>query len=328
MQQSRALVFNEFGPPAEVLRLQQRPVAEPSAGEVKIRILASPIHPSDIGILLGKYGNLPHLPAVGGREGVAEVIKLGEGVEDLVVGDRVIVPGSVGTWQTLATIPVKGLFKVPSDIPVEMAAMCMVNPPTAWRMLRDSGLNKGEWVIQNAANSAVGLHVIEMAKHLDLKTINVVRREELIEPLKQMGADVVVLEDSGYHKRINELTGGEPVSLALNSIGGESGMRLVNVLSPNGIHITFGAMQFDPVRFPTRALIFNNVTMKGFWMDKWFRDNSEARVKIMFDHIFDLMRKGIVQPSVDRLYGLEDYKQAIERAGQPRMGKVLFRLTD
>ena len=195
-------------------------------------------------------------------------------------------------------------------------------------MLRDSGLTKGEWVIQNAANSAVGLHVIQMAKHLGIKTINVVRREELIEPLKELGADEVVLEESGYHKRITELTNGAHVKLALNSVGGESAIRLVNALSDGGIHITFGAMQFDEVRYPTRALIFSDVTMQGFWMDKWYRDNSEPRVKIMFDHIFDLMRKGIVRPSVDRVYALDDYLDAMKRASEPRLGKVLFRMTD
>lgn len=328
MEQSRALVFKEFGPPGEVLTLVDHPVADPSAGEVRLKLMAAPVHPSDFGIILGKYGQLPELPAIGGREGVAEVVEVGAGVDDFAVGDHVIVPGGVGTWRTMATVPAARLFKVPQDIPVEMAAMCTVNPPTAWRMLRDSGLTRGEWVIQNAANSAVGLHVIEMARHLDIRTINVVRREELVEPLKNLGADVVVLEDSGYEKRIGELTGGEQIRLALNSIGGGSAIRLANVLSRDGIHITFGAMQFDAVRFPTRALIFNNVTLKGFWMDRWFRDNSEPRVKIMYDHIFDLMRKGVVNPSVDSVYSLDDYRQAIARAGEPRLGKVLFRMTD
>lgn len=328
MELSKAVVYSEYGRPGEVLNMEERPVGDPSAGEVKLRILTAPIHPSDFGMISGKYGSLAELPAVAGREGVAEVIAVGADVTNVSVGDRVVVPGGVGSWQTLALAPAKGLLVVPGDIPLTMAAMCMVNPPTAWRLLRDSGLASGDWVIQNAANSAVGLHVIEMAKHLGLKTLNVVRRPELIEPLKEHGADVVVLEDSGYEKNISELTGGQPVKLALNSIGGESSIRLVNSLSEDGIHITFGAMQFEAVRYPTRALIFNNVTMKGFWMDKWFRGQSEARIKIMYDKLFDLMRKGIVTPSVDGVYSLDDYKKAIEKVGQPRLGKVLFMMAD
>ncbi|HSH08796.1 MAG TPA: 2-enoyl thioester reductase domain-containing protein, partial [Oceanipulchritudo sp.] len=262
MKLSKALVYKEFGKPVDVIQLDERTVADPGPGEVLLRILASPVHPSDFGMILGKYGRLKTLPAIAGREGLAEIAALGQDVTDFQVGDRVMVPDEMGAWQTCGTVPAKGLFRVPADIPVEMAAMVSVNPPTAWRLLRDSGLTEGDWVVQNAANSAVGLHVIEMAQHLGLKTLNVVRRAELLEPLLKHGADHVVLEDSGYEKQVREITGGQPVMLALNSVGGESAIRLVNALSTGGTHVTFGAMQFEAVRFPTRALIFEGITMK------------------------------------------------------------------
>lgn len=325
MQRSEALVYTSFGKPAEVLQLEQRDVGEAGPGEVLLRILAAPVHPSDFGMILGKYGKLKELPAVAGREGVAEIVSTGEGVDSVEPGDRVTVPASVGAWQTLVVAPAKDLFRIPPDIPLEIAAMATINPPTSWRLLRDSGLKEGEWVIQNAANSAVGLHVIEMARHLGLKTLNVVRREELIEPLKEYGGDVVVLEDSGYEKKVDELTGGRGVHLALNSVGGESAIRLLNSLSSNGVHITFGAMQFEAVRFPTRALIFDGIQLRGFWMDKWYRDQSQARIQIMFDKIFDLMRKGIVRASIDSVYSIGQFKEAIDAAAKPRLGKVIFR---
>lgn len=326
MQVAKALIHKAFGSPSEVLELEERTLGEPGKGEVLLRILAAPIHPSDFGVILGKYGWLPDLPAVAGREGVAEVAALGPEVGTVRPGDHVTLPRGTGSWQTHALVPASGLFKVPEDIPVEMAAMATVNPPTAWRLLRDADLMEGDWVVQNAANSAVGLHVIEMARHLGLRTLNVVRREELVEPLKAHGADVVVLEESGYEKRVGDWTGGKPVRLALNSVGGESAMRLVRALSPGGIHITFGAMAFEAVRFPTRALIFDGITLKGFWMDQWYRDQSPPRLQIMFDKVFDLMRKGTVRATVAAGYSLDDYKAALEAASSPRLGKVLFRM--
>jgi len=326
MKSGKALIYRSFGKPSEVLGLEEQTPRDPGPGEVLLKVLAAPVHPSDFGMILGKYGRLKTLPAVAGREGVAEILEVGPEVQDYSPGDRVTVPDELGSWLEMGTVKAKGLFRVPSDIPVEMAAMATINPPTAWRILRDAGLNDGDWVIQNAANSAVGLHVIEMARHLGLKTLNVVRREELVQPLLDRGADHVVLEDSGYEKKIKELTGGQPVMLALNSIGGESAIRLVNALSPGGSHVTIGAMQFEAVRFPTRALIFNNVTLRGFWMDQWFSRQSETRIQIMFDKIFDLMRKGQVTASVSDSFRLDDYKEAIETAGQPRLGKVMFRM--
>lgn len=324
MEQAKALMYSEYGKPGEVLQVEHRSVAEPGEREVSLKILAAPIHPSDMGMILGKYGNLAELPAVAGREGVAEVVQTGAGVTEVAEGDRVMVPRGTGSWQSRCTVPAEGLFPVPAEVPTEMAAMCTVNPPTAWRLLRDAHIEEGSWVVQNAANSAVGLHVIQMARYLGLRTLNVVRREELVEPLKQRGADVVVLEDSGYEKRIQELTGGERVLLALNSVGGESAIRLVKALSPGGQHVTFGAMTFEQVRFPTRDLIFENKTLRGFWMDRWYRENSENRVRIMFDKVFDLMAQGVVKAEVEARYPLDQFREALAASAKPRLGKVLF----
>lgn len=324
MEAAKAIMYSEYGKPAEVLRLEEREVAEPGEGEVTLRILAAPIHPSDMGMILGKYGNLAELPAVAGREGVGEVVALGDGVTKVAEGDRVMVPRGTGTWQSRCTISADGLFAVPKEVPTEMAAMCTVNPPTAWRLLRDSHIEEGSWVVQNAANSAVGLHVIEMARYHGLKTLNVVRREELVGPLEERGADVVVLEESGYEKRVKELTGGERVLLGLNSVGGESAIRLIKALSPGGQHVTFGAMTFETVRFPTRDLIFENKSLRGFWMDRWYRENSENRVRIMFDKIFDLMVQGVVKAEVAERYPLESFQEALAASARPRLGKVLL----
>lgn len=326
MRKSNALTFEHFGLPEEVLRMETLEVADPGPGEVCLRCLAAPLHPSDMGVLLGKYGQLPSLPAVGGREGVAVVEAVGEGVTHIQIGERVTIPRGMGSWQTFGLAPAAQLFPVPGDLPLEMAAMATVNPPTAWRLLRDANLGPGDWVIQNAANSAVGLHVIEMARHLGLRTLNVVRREALVEPLLQRGADRVVLETSGYEKQVEELTDGQPVRLALNSIGGESAMRLLRVLAPGGQHVTFGAMQFEKIRFPTRELIFSDITLRGFWLDQWMRNNSHARIQVMFDKIFDLMRKGHVVATVEDQYPLAEWKAALAAAARPRLGKILFRM--
>lgn len=321
---SHSVTFERFGPPSEVLSLTQRPLLPPGPDEVLLKTLAATINPSDFGVILGKYGRLPDLPAVAGREGVAEVIETGIGVSSVEVGDRVVIPSSLGTWQSHLVAPAKGLQAVPRDIPVEFAAMATVNPTTAWRILRDAHLDGGCWVLQNAANSAVGLFVIQIARHLGLKTLNVVRRPELIAPLKAHGGDVVVTEDSGYEKEVAELTGKGRILLAINSIGGESALRQLNALSPGGTHLTIGAMTFESIRFPTRQLIFEDKTVKGFWMDRWYREQSEARTQVMFDNLFNLVRSGIVTAPVAETYPLSRFKEALEANNTPKLGKILL----
>jgi trans-2-enoyl-CoA reductase len=324
VKETLAITYSSHGKPADVLTLGSAPLAEPGADTATIRLLAAVIQPSDIGMILGKYGKLPPLPAVAGREGVGVVEAVGEKVSGLQPGDWVRMPEEAGVWRTQVVAPAADLFPIPNDIPLEMAAMAFINPPTAWRILRDAHLNSGDWLIQNAANSAVGQFVIQMARHLDLKTINVVRRPELIEPLKALGADAVVLEDSGYEKKIAEITGGAAVQLGLNSVGGESAARLVRALGFKGTLVTFGAMTFEPIRFPTRELIFNQIQLTGFWLDRWYRESSRERIQVMQDKIHSLMRSGsIVAPVADR-FPLSRFREALAASEQPRLGKILL----
>ena len=324
MDTTLAITYHEHGKPADVLRLEERPLPEVGPQEVKIKLLKAVINPSDFGMVLGSYGKLAELPAVGGREGVAEVIEVGSEVTHLRAGDRIRFPENAGVWQTAAVVPAKDVWKVPADVDLDLAAMAWVNPPTAWRILRDANIHEGSWIVQNAANSAVGLFTIQMAKYLGLRTLNVVRREELIEPLKGYGADVVVTEDSGYEKQVKALTDGGEVTLAFNSVGGESAIRLVKALSRGGTHITFGAMTFEAVRWPTRYLIFNDICLKGFWLDRWYRDNSPERIQVMFDNLFNLMRTGVISAPVSATYKIQDFAQALEASTSPKLGKVLL----
>jgi|TARA_B110000037_G_scaffold222664_1_gene298701 NADPH:quinone reductase-like Zn-dependent oxidoreductase len=321
---TNSLTYRAYGSPADVLHLEENALPAIGATEVKLRMLAAPINPSDYGMILGKYGENKALPAIGGREGVGEVIEVGDEVSTLTVGSRVIFPGEAGTWQTAAVVPAAGLRQVPADLSIEFAATTMVNPPTAWRILRDANLPKGSWVIQNAANSAVGLNVVQMARHLELRTLNVVRNEKWIGPLKELGGDVVVTEESGFVKDLSSLLGNERPILAINSIGGESALRQLKSLGAGGTQVTIGAMTFDAIRFPTRQLIFNDITLKGFWMDRWYRDNLDTRVQIMFDSLFNLAKEGIIDTHVAAKYPLSDYKIALEENDETRLGKVLF----
>lgn len=190
--------------------------------------------------------------------------------------------------------------------------------------MRDANLQEGDWVLQNAANSAVGQFVIQMARCLGFKTINVVRKEDYISPLKAMGADHVVLEESGYEKEIAKLTDGAGVRLALNSVGGNSALRQIKALGYGGHQVTFGAMTGEAIRFPTRQLIFNQIHLSGFWLDNWYRQNSRDRVQIMMDRIFALMKEGKIHAPVAGTFPLSQFQEALSADKTPKMGKILL----
>lgn len=322
-----AIRFEQFGKPQEVLTLGSVEVGDPGPGEVRVELLAAAVNPSDIGIILGKYGRLPELPTTPGREGVGVIAAVGDGVDGDLQGSWVRFPAHAGVWREAVIAKADELLRVPTGLPLDQAALAYVNPPTALRLLDDFGgdLSSGDWIIQNGANSALGILVLQLAKRRGLKVVNVVRREELIDPLKELGADVVVLEEeTDFPKRITELTGGDRPRLALNAIGGESALRLLNALGNGGTHVTFGAMTFDEIRWPTRQLIFEDKRIRGFWFDRWQREADAGAQQALWEEVFTLTRDGVFRVPIAGKYPLSGYADALKANAAPRLGKVLL----
>jgi len=322
-----AVRYHETGKPEDVLRVEPVEAARPGPGEALIALRAAVINPSDLGMIGGTYGRLRELPAVAGREGVGEVVAVGPGVQGLPPGQRVRMPEEPGVWRAAVTVPAEGLVRVPGEVPLEQAAMAFINPPTAWRLLHDFGeLMPGDWVVQNAGNSAVGFCVVQLARELGYKTLSLVRDLEKWEPrLKEAGADAVAKEGAPWHKELDKLTGGTRPRLGLNSVGGESVMTMIKAMADGGEVVTFGGMVGGQVRFPTRFLIFNDVRLRGFWMDRWMRTHSREEQEALFAEIFGYLAAGKVSAPVDRTFPLEQALEAVDYAGQGgRDGKVLL----
>jgi trans-2-enoyl-CoA reductase len=322
---SKSVVFKSFGKPDEVLELVEQNISEPATDEVLIKLIASPIVPGDFGGILGKYGVLKELPAIAGATGIGEIVQVGEAVESIEVGQWVRVPEELGVWQEICTAKAENLNVLPSGLDHRSACIASVNPQTAIRMLEDfESLEAGDWVIQNAANSNVGIAVIQYAKKLGLKTVNLVRREELTQPLLEIGADVVVTEETFNPREIETITQGDRPKLAINSVGGKSALNILNALRPGGTHVTIGAMTFEPVRFPTRQLIFDDIKIRGFWYMVWQQNHTPEESKALDDQVYSLIADGTFNFPVEATYPLSQFKEALKHASKPRFGTILL----
>ncbi|MGH8091951.1 MAG: MDR family NADPH-dependent oxidoreductase [Chthoniobacterales bacterium] len=324
----KAIVYQAHGKPEEVLQLEEQPRPRPAPDEALVRLLAAPINPADLNQIEGKYPVRFPLPATPGFEGAGMIEEIGPEVKDHAVGELVILPHDAGTWREAVAVKAGKLTLVPEGIAPEQAAMLKINPITAWRMLHDFvELRPGDWVIQNAANSAAGRAAIAICRELGIRTVNVVRRPELIHELRAAGGDVVLLDNDELREAVAAATDGAPIRLALNAVGGESALRLAKIVAPEATIVTFGAMGLQPLRLPNGLLIFKNLRFTGFWVNKWYEEASTAERSKTFARIFDLAQRGRLETKIERTYALTNFLEAIARAGQgQRAGKILFRM--
>src|SRR5947199_1712649 len=227
METIDAAVYETHGNPADVLHVESRSWPKPATGDVIVTMRAAPINPADLNQIEGKYPVRAELPATPGFEGAGIVVEVGAGVKGLTSGALVILPHNVGTWRDAVAVKAEELVVVPEGIESVQGAMLKINPLTAWRLLHDYvDLQKGDWLIQNAANSAAGRDVIQIAHELGYKTVNVVRRAELVDELRAEGGDVVLVDGDSLRKEVKSTTGGASIRVGLNAVGGDSALRL------------------------------------------------------------------------------------------------------
>jgi len=321
----KAAQYATRGNPVEVTDVveMEDPVAGP--GEVVIDVEVSPINPSDVLTITGDYGILPKLPALCGNEGVGRVASLGDGVEDLQVGDRVFLPIGQGTWRTQMTGKAAELVPVPPGTDPLQMSMLGINPPTAYLMLRDFvRLEPGDWMIQNAANSGVGRYAIQLAAAQGVKSINVVRRDDVADELTALGAEAVVTDGDDLAEKVRAVTDGAPLKLGLDAVGGDATMRLGDCLTEGGKVVNYGLLSGQACKLSPAATIFFDVSLHGFWLARWFRTSPIGERIAVMTELGARVATGEMTAAVDSTYDLDDIKAALGRAmADGRDGKVL-----
>jgi NADPH:quinone reductase-like Zn-dependent oxidoreductase len=322
--QARRLFFSTCGKAEEVLGVEVFEPRKPAAGEVLVRIEAAPINPADLNLIEGNYGVKAELPAVPGIEGCGVVVSGESGCFE--AGQRVMFLRRASTWASHVIVPEDTLFTLPEGIDMHQAAMLKVNPATAWSLLHGfAALKPGDWVVQNAGNSAVGRCVIQLAREFGVRTVSLVRRPELADELCGLGGDVVLPDDDASLPEALAHLGGATARLAFNAVGGESALRLMKMLEDGGTHITYGAMSRKPLTLPNGLLIFRDIRLRGFWLTKWLEQASCEEVTATYEKLAELVNAGRLVQKVDSVFSLEEWAAALERLKDAdRNGKVLL----
>jgi NADPH2:quinone reductase len=323
----KSLSYSEFGDPAAVLSVVEQPLPEPKADEVRIKLVLAPIHNHDLWTIKGAYGYKPPLPAIAGSEAVGVIDQLGANASGLQVGQRVVASGVHGSWSECFVAKAASLLPLPADIPDEIAAQLIAMPLSTSMLLKMLNAPAGSWIIQNAANGAVGKTLAVLAKAQGIQVINLVRRAEAAAELSALGIEhVVVTSAADWKEQVMAITQGQSIIRAIDSLSGAAARDLLDLLAEGGVFVSFGSAMREPIMVTAADLIFRQITLKGFWGAKAAKDLDAASQKQMLQDLVSLAQQGQLTLPVAGIFTLDEVQVALAAQANPqRNGKVLFK---
>src|SRR5438128_4006123 len=316
-----AIQLTAYGHPAQNLKAVELPdLKAPSANEALVRMEYAPIAYSDLLLANGVYLLKPKLPSVIGGEGAGIVEAIGPGVTNVKVGGRVTIPFGTFTWSEKALAPAQDLFVVPPSIDAKTASMLNINPTTAVLLLDEFvKLKANDWIVLNAANSQVARCLIAIAKSRDLNLIGIVRRSELIPEIEKLGVDFVGVESPELSKQIQTATGGMPISLGLDAVGGPATATMARVLSPGAHLVSYAWLSGLPMHVLQGDLIGKRLNIHGFWM---YYEEYLPKMRAALTAATKVVASGKLVLQITTTYKPSQIKEAIEHS--QRGGKVLL----
>ena len=318
-----SLYFREKGSAENVLEYGYRNIPDLLEGEVRVKMLASPLNPADFMFIEKTYRAKPVYPQIAGFEGAGIIV--GNGEDKHYPINTLVAFRHKNAWAEYVNVPKNKIISLPANMPVEKAAQLSLNPLTAWALLDDLNAAAGEWVLLSAGNSAVSKLLIQFAKSRQLKTIAIVREADQYNELIRLGASAVVRSnDDNLERQIIELVNNEKIAGFLDAVGGELASRIIEFISANSIVIHYGLFSDQPVMYQNAKVIFKNLVIKGFGIDSWIITKTAGEIEIVWRRIIaELMNPNFIMEVAGK-YSLEEFKEAISENKTAKSGKVLF----
>jgi NADPH:quinone reductase-like Zn-dependent oxidoreductase len=324
-----SLQYKKFGNPLEVLELEQRvDDIQLQHDEIVVRMILSPINPSDLIPIRGAYKHRIQLPAVPGYEGVGVVEAVGSSVTTSLLGKRVLPLRGEGTWQQYVKTKANFAIRVPVEMDNETASQMYINPMTAWLICTEElRLKSGDVLIVNACGSAIGRIFAQFSKVFGYRLIAVVRNDSHTQELHSLGAWAVIdtSKELLVH-RVLELTCGMGATAGIDSIGGQDGHDLIECIRPGGTVLSIGLMSGIQMNWAQIHQKHSNIRVKPYWLKRWIEGISDVRWHETFGDVFKLVIDGELTIQAPRTrFSLREYEKAIIETQQSgHIGKVIL----
>jgi NADPH:quinone reductase-like Zn-dependent oxidoreductase len=321
----RSVYQDSFGPPADVLKLGDYPMPQPGPGQVRVKLVMSPIHNHDLMTIAGRYGYKPAMPYVPGTEALGVVDALGEGVSTLKLGQR-IAGGATAAWAEFYLVDAARAVTVPDSIADETACQMVSMPLSAKMILHTMGAKAGDWVIQNAANGAVGKMVSQFAAEQGINVISLVRRSAGVDELAKLGIDNAIATDQpAWQAAIRDLTKGTAIRFGIDSIGGPASDEIFTAMGEGSVLYSFGSLTGRPLEISAANLLFKQARVEGFWLGKLLQTTPPELVGRMIGEIVRTAAIGALKLDIGGRFSLSDASKACAASDVPgRAGKIVL----
>ncbi|TKB45570.1 zinc-dependent alcohol dehydrogenase family protein [Thalassotalea mangrovi] len=361
----KAIQLNQFTSNLHELEVVETKIPTPGKGQVLVKMLYSAVNPSDLNYIRGDYQEAlsrliwnqnkqqkmpffqpgeqnphPTPPYIPGGEGVGMVVGAGGGLlAKQLQGKRVAVSAGppMGTWQEYTVVDAKKAVVIPAAIDDQQAAMMLINPLSSFGMLTDVlNVKKGRWLLQSGGASALGKMIIRMSVELGIKTISIVRRDEQVAELQEIGAAQVIslqgCDDDNIaayiQQQVYQATHGKGVDYGLDCIGGYMLEAMLPCLTVNGQMLVYGTLAQADARIFSRDLMMPCASIHGFFAGNWLAQKTLLQKVMLMRGMKKMALKGCFESPIDSVFSLEDIHEALFAATKPgKSGKILLKIT-
>lgn len=313
------------------MKMEDKPIPEPSKGQVQIKMEAAPCNPSDIAFLRGAYNIVKSLPCMPGFEGCGIITKVSEGIDESFIGKRVscfVQDDTGGTWSEYVVANITDCISLKDEMPVEQAACFAVNPFTAYGLYDLAQEDNCEAIIQNAATGQVGRFIRVFAKNDHLKVINIVRKAKQVNQLKAEGEEFVLDSSSeNFVDELKTLAHQLNATMAFDAVGGEMTAQLINVMPPDSEVIIYGGLSGIAITgMNPMGLIFDRKILSGFNLMDWMANLEDGEFEEVSDYLQDLFINETLKTDIQGSFSYEDVVTGIRAyIGNMSAGKVLIK---
>lgn len=316
------------GAPHDVLRVVEQDPGDPAEGEVVVRMEAAAMHIADLRTIEGAATFRRPLPRTPGFEGIGRVERAGRDA-GFAPGDRVFPPLGSGTFRERLRCRGADCLPAPEGDAAQLALLT-VNGPTAAVLLEDfAALQPGDWLVQNAANSSCGRYLFRLARLAGVRTVNIVRRPEMVDELLALGGDAVLVDGPDLAARVRAATGGVAPRLGVDAVAGAATQRIAECLAPESPLVCYGAMGGAPCEIDFYLMFREGIVLHGLSFVRQLQRRRPDEVRALYARLAGLMADGTLAARIAAVYPLDRIVEACEhaaRSGAERDGKVIIAL--